>query len=91
MIERHPGVSEAAVIGVPDPEWGEVVRAVVIPENGADISEDEIISFCDRKLAGYKRPASVVFTGSIPVWRWNRTTGPGSRLMSSRVLARSDG
>ncbi len=66
VIESHPDVYEAAVIGVPDPEWGEVVRAVVVPRPGAEISERDIIDLCDQRLAGFKRPASVIFTDSIP-------------------------
>ncbi|MBW1888096.1 MAG: AMP-binding protein, partial [Deltaproteobacteria bacterium] len=66
VVESHPKVSEAAVIGVPDPEWGEVVRAVVVTKEGVEITEDEVIAFCDERLASYKRPASVVFTDSIP-------------------------
>ena len=66
VIESHPHVAEAAVIGVPDPEWGEVVRAVVVPKIGAEITEEEIIAFCNQRLAGYKRPSSVIFTDDIP-------------------------
>jgi len=66
VIESHPKVIEAAVIGVPDQEWGEVVRAIVVPKGGAEITEEELIAFCDQKLAGYKRPASVIFTDFLP-------------------------
>jgi acyl-CoA synthetase (AMP-forming)/AMP-acid ligase II len=66
VIESHSKVSEAAVIGVPDQEWGEVVRAVVVPREGAEISEKEIIAFCDQRLASYKRPASVIFIEALP-------------------------
>ncbi len=66
VIEGHPKVSEAAVIGVPDLEWGEVIRAIVVPKAGEEVKEEEIIAYCDQRLASYKRPASVIFIDSLP-------------------------
>ncbi len=59
ILLAHPGVFLAAVIGVPDAEWGESVKAVVVPKEGARISEDEIVEFCKGRLASYKKPRSV--------------------------------
>lgn len=59
ILLSHPGVFLAAVIGVPDEEWGESVKAVIVPKEGAQITEDEILEFCKGRLASYKKPRSV--------------------------------
>ena len=53
------------MIGVPDAEWGEEVRAVVVGRSDR-VTEAEIIEFCRDKMAGYKRPRSVIFVGELP-------------------------
>jgi acyl-CoA synthetase (AMP-forming)/AMP-acid ligase II len=66
VIYRHPGVLECAVVGLPDPEWGEAVTAVVAPRPGARVDPDELVDLCRRELAGYKKPRRVVFVDEIP-------------------------
>ena len=62
----HPGVQEAAVIGVPDTQWGERVRAVVVPSSAHPPTSDDLIRHCSRHMASFKRPESVVFVTEIP-------------------------
>ncbi|MDQ0380537.1 acyl-CoA synthetase [Amycolatopsis thermophila] len=66
-----PGVRACAVIGVPQARWGEVGRAIVVPEPGARVTEDELLGHLRTRLASYKVPRSVVFTDDLP------TTGSG--------------
>ncbi len=67
VLAKHPAVQEVCVIGLPDAEWGEVVRAVVQLKPGANASADELVAWCQGKMAGYKKPRSVVFAESLPV------------------------
>ncbi|MHA1143576.1 MAG: class I adenylate-forming enzyme family protein [Candidatus Helarchaeota archaeon] len=67
IIVEHPGVKEVCVIGVPDEDWGSTVRAIVIPEEGAKPTAQEIMDFCKGKMAGYKKPRSVVFVKEFPL------------------------
>jgi fatty-acyl-CoA synthase len=66
VLFRHPAVLEAAVIGVPDPRWGETPRAIVVLRSSATTTAEEIIAFCRQHLAGFKLPRSVEFVDELP-------------------------
>jgi long-chain acyl-CoA synthetase len=66
VLHAHPAILEAAVIGVPDSQWGEKVKAVVALKKDKDVSEEEVIEFCKGRLARYKSPKSVEFVGELP-------------------------
>jgi fatty-acyl-CoA synthase len=66
VIQNHPAVFEAAVIGVPDQKWGEVPKALVVLKPGESLSEKELIAYARQHLAHYKVPKSVEFRESLP-------------------------
>jgi acyl-CoA synthetase (AMP-forming)/AMP-acid ligase II len=66
VLHAHPDIEETAVIGVPDPEWGQEPCAVVVLKKGASLGPAEIIEYCRSKLAGFKRPRQVFFVESLP-------------------------
>ena len=65
-LYSYPKIEEAAVIGVPDPEWGQIPRAVVVLKKGETATADEIMEHCRSALASFKRPRSVIFVDELP-------------------------
>jgi acyl-CoA synthetase (AMP-forming)/AMP-acid ligase II len=90
VLMRYPGVKEVAVIGVPDLDMGEALRALVVPEADAEIDVDQLSAFCRQHLSGYKCPRSYELVVSLarndmgkldkrslrrPYWASERTIG----------------
>ncbi|QQM20509.1 long-chain fatty acid--CoA ligase [Rhodococcus sp. P-2] len=68
-LYEHTAVAEACIVGVPDPKWGEAVKAVVVLRSGSKTTAMELIDHCGSRLASMKKPRSVDFVDSLPVNR----------------------
>ena len=80
-IHEHPAVLDVAVIGVPNEDWGEELKAVVQLKTGAQTSADDLIIFCTQRLADYKRPRSVDFVDELP-------RNPSGKLLKRELRTR---
>ncbi|GAB4148866.1 MAG: acyl-CoA synthetase [Candidatus Promineifilaceae bacterium] len=66
VLAEHPDVAASAVIGCPDPEWGERIVAAIVPRPGAAVTAAAIREHCKQKLANYKVPRTIVFVDDLP-------------------------
>jgi acyl-CoA synthetase (AMP-forming)/AMP-acid ligase II len=66
VLHTHPAIEEAAIVGVPHVDWGEQVLAIVVPRAGSTLTAEEVIDWCHRRLASFKKPTSVQFVRELP-------------------------
>ena len=66
VLHSHPKIEDVAIIGVPDVEWGEQPRAIIVLKQGETATTEEIMEYCREKIASFKRPRSVVFVDELP-------------------------
>ena len=67
VLAQHPAVGAACVVGLPHPEWGQQVAALVVLQPGARLGEAELLAFSRQRLAGYKQPRLLRFTTALPL------------------------
>ncbi|MET0908365.1 MAG: fatty acid--CoA ligase, partial [Ilumatobacteraceae bacterium] len=65
-LEAHPDIYEAAVFGIPSDDWGELVHAVIVTRDGAELDEDAVNAFAREHLASYKVPRSISWIDELP-------------------------
>jgi acyl-CoA synthetase (AMP-forming)/AMP-acid ligase II len=82
VIDAHPSVLESAVVGVPDPEWGQRVKAYVTLKAGADAGADELLEFCAPRL-GFQKPRAIEIVDALP-------RNAYGKVVKSELLAREE-
>jgi len=87
VVYAYPGVSQAAVIGLPHKVWGEMVAAVVVPKGGEIIEEEELVKFCRGQLADYKCPKAVILEEALPM---NAAGKVLKRLLREKYAGRAE-
>jgi long-chain acyl-CoA synthetase len=83
VLLGHPAVSEAAVIGIPDAEWGERICAVVVLKPSRQVSAADLVNHCHARQASFKRPRLIVFADELPK---NATGKVLKRELRTRLL-----
>jgi fatty-acyl-CoA synthase len=85
VLAEHPAIAELAVVGIPDPDWGEVVCAVVVPRQGAQVGLEDLQALCAGRLARFKHPRRIERAASLPR---TKATGQVQRaLLVQQILA----
>jgi acyl-CoA synthetase (AMP-forming)/AMP-acid ligase II len=89
VLLTHPGVADVTVLGLPDPQWGEVVVAAVVLRDALSgtLTEDDLIDWCRQRLSSFKKPQRVVFLDEIPRSHYGKPLRPRVRdmLLAMRV------
>ena len=81
VLLEHPQIAECAVLGIPDPTWGEVVAAVVVPRAGEPLDEAVLRAWCEKQMSGYKQPRRMLFVASLPRNAMGKVVKPELRAL----------
>jgi fatty-acyl-CoA synthase len=81
VFREHPAVADAALVGQPDEQWGEVGVMFIIPGAGAAITEHDLMAYCDNRIARFKIPRRVIFVDTLPY-------SPYGKVMKSELRLR---
>lgn len=87
VLCSHPCILEAAVVGIADPEWGEIVAAAVVARPGTHPGGDELAAFCRERLSAHKRPKRLVFMDALPRSHYGKVL---TRKIQDAIAARQD-
>jgi fatty-acyl-CoA synthase len=89
VLRHHAGVAEAAVVGVPDPDKGEIVLAFVVPRPGANLTEESVRAHCRAEAASYKTPDRVEFCTVLPTTATGKLMRTELKTMAAKVPPRA--
>lgn len=84
VLRDAPGVEDVAIVGLPDPDWGEVLCAAIVPKEGARVTLETLQSRCEGKLAGFKKPRRIALMDALP--RTAATAQVQRTLLVERIL-----
>ena len=85
VLLTAPGVAEVAVVGVADPEWGEVVVAFVVPVHGTRLAPADLDQHCLTQMARFKRPKRYVLVGELPKNKYGKVLKTELRARLTRL------
>jgi acyl-CoA synthetase (AMP-forming)/AMP-acid ligase II len=85
VLRDAPGVAEVAIVGLPDPDWGDVLCAAVVARSGEEITLAALQAHCEGKLAGFKKPRRIALLDAFP--RTAATSQVQRTLLVERILA----
>jgi acyl-CoA synthetase (AMP-forming)/AMP-acid ligase II len=86
VLRDAPGIAEIAIVGLPDPEWGDVLCAAVVPEKGVKITLAFLRDYCEGKLAGFKKPRRIAILDALP--RTAATSQVQRTMLVEEILTR---
>jgi len=80
VLVQHPAIVDAAVIGIPEPDFGEQPLAFIVPDQATTLTDEDILSFLEGRLASYKQPRQFVYVDELPM-------GPVGKVLKTELRA----